>query len=226
MKKKVLSLALSAVMTAALMPTVMVQATGTEFPEYLYVSDFTNGMDKIEVVGNSTYTVAPDGDGNLVLTPTVAQWSNNGTVYLTGSEDWEEYKLELDAQMLGTDQNYLMIAPNHAKVAVGDSDSGYVVKETVDEARKIFKIPDCNRDFDKISKPCLNFHIGICSAPCRGKISHKDYMESINSAKEFIKSGDSEALSLDVLREKMETAAKEMGALSYAKSEINELLGL
>ena len=100
---------------------------------------------------------------------------------------------------------------------IGPFNSGYVVKETVDEARKIFKIPDCNRDFDKISKPCLNFHIGICSAPCRGKISHKDYMESINSAKEFIKSGDSEALSLDVLREKMETAAENLNFEEAAK---------
>ena len=100
---------------------------------------------------------------------------------------------------------------------IGPFNSGYVVKETVDEARKIFKIPDCNRDFDKISKPCLNFHIGICSAPCRGKVSHKDYMESINSAKEFIKSGDSEALSLDVLREKMEIAAENLNFEEAAK---------
>ena len=127
MKKKVLSLALSAVMTAALMPTVMVQATGTEFPEYLYVSDFTNGMDKFEIVGNSTYKVASDADGNLVIKPTASQWSNNGTIYLTGSEDWEEYKLEADIQLLGTKQNYLMLAPNHAKEAVKDSDSGFLV---------------------------------------------------------------------------------------------------
>ena len=127
MKKKVLSLGLCVAMTAALMPTVMVQATGTEFPEYLYVSDFTDGMDKFEIVGNSTYNVASDADGNLVITPTVAQWSNNGTIYLTGSEDWEEYKLEADIQLLGTKQNYLMLAPNHAKEAVKDSDSGFLV---------------------------------------------------------------------------------------------------
>ena len=53
---------------------------------------------------------------------------------------------------------------------IGPFNSGYVVKQTVDEARKIFKIPDCNRDFDKITRPCLNFHIGICQAPCRGKV--------------------------------------------------------
>ncbi len=93
---------------------------------------------------------------------------------------------------------------------IGPFNSGYVVKETVDEARKIFKLPDCNRDFEKLTRPCLNFHIGICSAPCRGKISNEDYMESINSAKEFIKSGDSGALSLDTLTEKMNTAAENL----------------
>ena len=51
---------------------------------------------------------------------------------------------------------------------IGPYSSLYVVKETVDEARKIFKLPDCGRSFDKPSKPCLNYHIGICDAPCRG----------------------------------------------------------
>ena len=54
---------------------------------------------------------------------------------------------------------------------IGPYSSAYVVKETVDEARKIFKLPDCTRSFDKPSKPCLNYHIGLCDAPCRGKIS-------------------------------------------------------
>lgn len=100
---------------------------------------------------------------------------------------------------------------------VGPFNSGYVVKQTVDEARKIFKLPDCNRDFDKITRPCLNFHIGICSAPCRGKLSHKEYMESINSAKEFIKKGDSQALSLESLTEKMNTAAENLNFEEAAK---------
>ena len=93
---------------------------------------------------------------------------------------------------------------------IGPFNSGYVVKQTVDEARKIFKIPDCNRDFDKITRPCLNFHIGICQAPCRGKVTHEDYMESINSAKEFIKSGDSGSLSLETLEKKMNIAAENL----------------
>ncbi len=93
---------------------------------------------------------------------------------------------------------------------IGPFNSGYIVKQTVDEAKKIFKIPDCNRDFDKISRPCLNFHIGICSAPCRGRITHAQYMESISSAKEFIKSGDRGALSIDALEAKMNAAAESL----------------
>lgn len=100
---------------------------------------------------------------------------------------------------------------------IGPFNSGYVVKQTVDEARKIFKLPDCNRDFDKITRPCLNFHIGICSAPCRGKLSHSEYMESINSAREFIKKGDSSALSLETLTEKMNTAAENLNFEEAAK---------
>lgn len=100
---------------------------------------------------------------------------------------------------------------------IGPFNSGYVVKQTVDEARKIFKIPDCNRDFDKITRPCLNFHIGICDAPCRGKVSNENYLESINSAKEFIKSGDSNALSIRNLEEKMMNAAENLRFEEAAK---------
>ena len=93
---------------------------------------------------------------------------------------------------------------------LGPFNSGYIVKQTVDEALKIFKLPNCNRDFDKISRPCLNFHIGLCDAPCRGKISNETYLESVAAAKEFIKSGDSEGISLNTLEEKMLDAAENL----------------
>lgn len=93
---------------------------------------------------------------------------------------------------------------------IGPFTSGYIVKQTVDEARKIFKLPDCNRSFDKPSRPCLNFHIGLCDAPCRGKISLESYLENVNSAIDFIKSGDSESISLEALEEKMTAAAEDL----------------
>lgn len=100
---------------------------------------------------------------------------------------------------------------------IGPYSSAYVVKETVDEARKIFKLPNCTRSFDKPTKPCLNYHIGICDAPCRGKISLDDYLESVNSAVDFIKHGDSEGETVERLTEKMLAAAEELQFETAAK---------
>ena len=93
---------------------------------------------------------------------------------------------------------------------IGPYNSGFIVKETVSEARKIFKLPDCNRNFDTLSKPCLNYHIGLCDAPCNNKISHKDYLETIDAAIEFIKRGDIGGISIDGLEEKMQIAAENL----------------
>ncbi|MBR7133132.1 MAG: excinuclease ABC subunit UvrC [Clostridia bacterium] len=93
---------------------------------------------------------------------------------------------------------------------IGPYNSGFVVKETVDEVRKIFKLPDCNRNFDTVSRPCLNFHIGLCEAPCRGKISHSEYIETVEAAKDFIKKGDMGESSLENLTARMETAAENL----------------
>ena len=100
---------------------------------------------------------------------------------------------------------------------LGPYNSGYIVNQTVDEARKIFKIPDCNRNFDTLSRPCLNYHIGICSAPCKGKISLEEYNESVDSAIEFIKHGDSAGISLEKLNEKMLATAENMEFETAAK---------
>ena len=93
---------------------------------------------------------------------------------------------------------------------IGPYNSGFIVKETVDEARKIFKLPDCNRSFDVKSKPCLNYHIGICDAPCKGNITLDDYLETIAAAKEFIKNGDTGESSIAKLEEKMLEAAENL----------------
>ncbi len=92
---------------------------------------------------------------------------------------------------------------------IGPYYSAFVVKDTVETVRKTFKLPDCNRNFDTPSKPCLNFHIGLCEAPCRGKISHSDYSEVISSARDFIRRGGGEEL-VRLLEKRMETAAENL----------------
>ena len=92
---------------------------------------------------------------------------------------------------------------------IGPYYSGYVVKDTVSEVLRIFKLPDCNRSFDKPSKPCLNFHIGRCDAPCRGNIPLAEYLESVNAARDFIKHGESAAMIND-MQTKMEQASERL----------------
>lgn len=100
---------------------------------------------------------------------------------------------------------------------IGPYSSAYVVKETVDEARKIFRLPDCNRSFDTPSKPCLNYHIGICDAPCRGKITLAEYLESLDAAVDFIKHGEADGDTVEKLNEKMLEAAEELEFEKAAK---------
>lgn len=100
---------------------------------------------------------------------------------------------------------------------IGPYNSGYIVRETVDEVHKIFKLPNCNRSFDKPSKPCLNFHIGLCDAPCKAKASLEEYNKNIDAAIDFIKKGDMGSANIRLLTEQMNIAAENMEFETAAK---------
>lgn len=91
---------------------------------------------------------------------------------------------------------------------IGPYYSSAVVKDTVAQVRKIFKLPDCNRSFDKYTKPCLNYHIGLCDAPCRANISVAQYNATVDSAVQFIKHGSDDMIKY--LTADMETAAEKL----------------
>jgi len=94
---------------------------------------------------------------------------------------------------------------------LGPYNSGWILKQTVDEAQKIFKLPRCSKQFPRDigkSRPCLNYHLGLCSAPCSGKIKQSDYIESVHSAVEFIKGGSAETAAN--LQKQMEQAAENL----------------
>lgn len=92
---------------------------------------------------------------------------------------------------------------------IGPYYSAFVVKDTVETVRRTFKLPDCNRNFDIPSKPCLNYHIGLCEAPCKGKMSLADYNETVSAARDFIKKGNSEEM-IKRLTTRMEQAAQNL----------------
>lgn len=71
----------------------------------------------------------------------------------------------------------------------GPYTSAGAVKDTIELLCKLYKIRTCNRRLpadEGKERPCLNYHIGQCSAPCQGYISQEDYKKSIDSVMEFL----------------------------------------
>ena len=93
---------------------------------------------------------------------------------------------------------------------IGPYNSGNIVRQTVEAAQKIYKLPTCNRSFDKVSKPCLSYHIGLCDAPCRGNISIERYLENVNQAVNFVKKGGAFDDEVRLMRQKMNEAAENL----------------
>lgn len=90
----------------------------------------------------------------------------------------------------------------------GPYTSATAVKDTIELLRKIYKIRTCSRclprDIGK-DRPCLNYHIKQCAAPCQGYISKEEYCENINKTLEFLNGNYSGVISF--LKGKMEEAA-------------------
>lgn len=94
---------------------------------------------------------------------------------------------------------------------IGPYMSSYYVKNAVDQAVKIFKLPTCGRKFPQDigkGRPCLNYHIKLCSAPCTGKITHKEYTENLKEAVEFLKGGNN--ADIKKMAEEMNLAAENL----------------
>ncbi len=94
---------------------------------------------------------------------------------------------------------------------IGPYKSSFYVKSAVEEANKIFMLPTCNRKFPqdfRKARPCLNYHIKQCMAPCTGRVKLEDYRESVAQALEFLKGGSSH--SVKQLTAQMEEAAENL----------------
>ena len=102
-------------------------------------------------------------------------------------------------------------------VFIGPYNSASVVKQTVSQAQKIYKLPNCTRNFDKKTKPCLNYHIGLCMAPCKADITLAEYNEAVDSAVRFIKNSSAAADEINALSKQMELAAEQLNFEYAAK---------
>ncbi len=73
--------------------------------------------------------------------------------------------------------------------------SSGAVKKSIKEIQKVFKLRNCNDStFSNRSRPCIEFQMKRCSAPCVQNIRIIDYFEDVESAKSYLSSSDSQTI--------------------------------
>ena len=105
----------------------------------------------------------------------------------------------------------------------GPYTSAGAVKDTIELVNKIYQLRTCNRNLPRDTgkdRPCLNYHIHQCTAPCQGYITKEAYRERVDAVVEFL--NGNYAPVLKSLEEKMNTASDN---LEFEKAiEYRELL--
>lgn len=105
----------------------------------------------------------------------------------------------------------------------GPYTSAQAVRDTIDLLHKLYHIRSCNRSLPKDigkERPCLNYHIKQCDAPCQGYISKEEYAKAVQEVIRFL-NGNFDVI-LKELQEKMDAASE---ALEFEKAiEYRELL--
>ena len=105
----------------------------------------------------------------------------------------------------------------------GPYTSAGAVKDTIELVNKSYQLRTCNRNLPRDTgkdRPCLNYHIHQCTAPCQGYITKEAYRERVDAVVEFL--NGNYAPVLKSLEEKMNTASAN---LEFEKAiEYRELL--
>ncbi|SCY27449.1 Excinuclease ABC subunit C [Lachnospiraceae bacterium XBB2008] len=99
---------------------------------------------------------------------------------------------------------------DHARY-FGPFTSAQAVRETIDLLNKLYRLRSCNRVLPRdigAERPCLNYHITQCDAPCQGDLTEEEYRERVDGALDFL-NGNHKSV-VRSLEEKMLKASEEM----------------
>ncbi len=114
---------------------------------------------------------------------------------------WEDYPRVLFAREMKKDRSRYF----------GPYTSAGAVKDTIELINKLYGIRTCSRNLPKNigkERPCLNYHIHQCEAPCMGYISKEDYRKKISGILEFLNGNYRPVIA--ELTEKMQKASDAM----------------
>lgn len=93
----------------------------------------------------------------------------------------------------------------------GPYTSGFAVNQTVELLNKLLGLRTCNRKLPRdigAERPCLNYHLHQCLAPCQGTVGKEEYRAKIQEAIDFLNGNQKPILAM--LREKMQQASEAM----------------
>ncbi|HHW89962.1 MAG TPA: excinuclease ABC subunit UvrC [Clostridiales bacterium] len=94
---------------------------------------------------------------------------------------------------------------------------GVAIREMVELISGAYLVRACNyKRFNRSHRECLNYHIGLCSAPCVGRVSPEEYRRQIDKVIAFLSGKDNHME--EILRDRMTQAANEQkfeAAISY-----------
>ncbi len=111
-------------------------------------------------------------------------------IYFLGSHDFPSIHLKRSKQAI--DENFY-----------GPYTNARLVRDQIKELQKIFRLRNCsNSTFSNRSRPCIEYQMKRCSAPCVNLISKSDYAEDISSAKRYLTS--EKKYIKKILKEKMQ----------------------
>ena len=111
-------------------------------------------------------------------------------IYFLGSHDFPSIHLKRSKQAI--DENFF-----------GPYTNARLVRDQIKELQKIFRLRNCsNSTFSNRSRPCIEYQMKRCSAPCVNLISKSDYSEDISSAQKYLTSEKKHIKK--ILKEKMQ----------------------
>ena len=93
----------------------------------------------------------------------------------------------------------------------GPFTSAFAVKETIELINRLYKLRTCSRVLPRdvgLERPCLNYHIGQCMAPCQEYVTKEEYRAQVEQALDFL-NGNFDPI-LNSLQRKMEEASESL----------------
>jgi len=131
--------------------------------------------------------------------------------------------------MLGTDHAYPRIAfhrggKDKGKQYLGPYPSASSVRESINLIQKLFLLRNCEDSyFSHRTRPCLQFQIKRCTAPCVGRVSATEYTGQVEDALLFLRGHSQKVITRLIAR--MENAAKTQlyEQAAHYRDQINHL---